>query len=148
VVSETYKWGGRAVALPITLQAVWTADNGQLPPWKGDYHHDLNTQLSYWPCYSGNRLEDGLAFLDGWAIKPRYRPTRSVFRGRRLNVPGVATLDAPDGRLVNITRADGLGRLASTSGSTRFSGTGPSRGKGHPYLELWPCSSTTSLSAG
>ena len=48
---EQYKFGSaaRRGAPPITLQAVWTADNGKLPPWKGDYHHDLNTQLSYWP---------------------------------------------------------------------------------------------------
>ena len=26
---------------PMPLQGVWTADNGELPPWKGDYHHDL-----------------------------------------------------------------------------------------------------------
>ena len=28
-------------------RAFWTADNGGLPPWKGDYHNDLNTQLTY-----------------------------------------------------------------------------------------------------
>jgi alpha-L-fucosidase 2 len=46
---EQYKFGsaGRRGAPPISLQAVWTADNGKLPPWKGDFHHDLNTQLSY-----------------------------------------------------------------------------------------------------
>lgn len=45
---EMYKFGSaaRADAPPISLQAVWTADNGRLPPWKGDFHHDLNTQLS------------------------------------------------------------------------------------------------------
>ena len=32
---------------PMPLQGVWTADNDLLPPWKGDYHHDTNTQLSY-----------------------------------------------------------------------------------------------------
>jgi len=25
------------------LQGVWTAGEGKLPPWKGDYHHGLNT---------------------------------------------------------------------------------------------------------
>ncbi|OGD12358.1 MAG: hypothetical protein A2W20_00010 [Candidatus Aminicenantes bacterium RBG_16_66_30] len=99
---ETYKFGAasRRGAPPITLQAVWTADNGSLPPWKGDFHNDLNTQLSYWPCYSGNRLEDGLAFLDWlWAIKPRCEAyTKRYFGVEGLNVPGVATLDgAPMG---------------------------------------------------
>lgn len=47
--NEIYKMGSisRKDSYPISLQSVWTADNGQLPPWKGDYHHDLNTQLSY-----------------------------------------------------------------------------------------------------
>jgi alpha-L-fucosidase 2 len=31
------------------LQGVWTADAGGLPPWKGDYHNDLNTQMTYSP---------------------------------------------------------------------------------------------------
>ena len=94
---ETYKFGAasRRGAPPITLQAVWTADDGSLPPWKGDFHNDLNTQLSYWPCYSGNRLEEGLAFLDWlWAIKPRCEEyTKLYFGVEGLNVPGVATLD-------------------------------------------------------
>lgn len=88
---DTYKWGAaaRRGAPPITLQAVWTADNGRLPPWKGDYHHDLNTQLSYWPAYSGNRLEDGLSYLD-WLWKTRdtaYEWTRQFFGLPGLNVP-------------------------------------------------------------
>ncbi len=99
---ETYKFGAasRRGAPPITLQAVWTADDGSLPPWKGDFHNDLNTQLSYWPCYSGNRLEEGLSFLDWlWATKPRGEEyTKLYFGVDGLNVPGVATLDgAPMG---------------------------------------------------
>jgi len=99
---ETYKFGAasRRGAPPITLQAVWTADDGNLPPWKGDFHNDLNTQLSYWPCYSGNHFEEGLAFLDWlWAIKPRCEEyTRRYFGVDGLNVPGVAALDgAPMG---------------------------------------------------
>ena len=59
--NEMYKLGSasRENSYPISLQAVWTADNGKLPPWKGDYHHDLNTQLSYWPVYTGNHLSEG-----------------------------------------------------------------------------------------
>ena len=39
--NEMYKLGSvaRENSYPISLQAVWTADNGKLPPWKGDYHH-------------------------------------------------------------------------------------------------------------
>ncbi len=93
---EIYKFGSasRRGAPPITLQAVWTADNGSLPPWKGDFHNDLNTQLSYWPAYSSNHLEEGLAFLDWlWAIRAESkRYTRTFFGSEGLNVAGVATL--------------------------------------------------------
>jgi hypothetical protein len=93
---ETYKFGAasRRGAPPISLQAVWTADDGGLPPWKGDYHNDLNTELSYWPCYSGNHLEEGLAFLDWlWAIRPEASKfTKFYFGSKGLNVPGVCTL--------------------------------------------------------
>jgi hypothetical protein len=92
-----YKFGAasRRGAPPITLQAIWTADNGQLPPWKGDYHHDLNTQLSYWPCYSGNHLEDGLAYLDWlWETKTTaFDWTRRFFQLPGLCVPMTADLN-------------------------------------------------------
>jgi alpha-L-fucosidase 2 len=94
---ETYKTGAasRRGAPPITLQAVWTADDGTLPPWKGDYHHDLNTQLSYWPVYSGNHLEEGLAYLD-WLWKTRdtaFEWTRMFYGMPGLNVPMTADLN-------------------------------------------------------
>ena len=93
---EQYKFGSasRRGAPPISLQAVWTADDGKLPPWKGDYHHDLNTQLSYWPCYSGNHLEEGLAYLD-WLWKTRdaaFEWTRTFYRLPGMNVPMTADL--------------------------------------------------------
>lgn len=94
--NEMYKFGSaaRSHSPPISLQAVWTADNGELPPWKGDYHHDLNTQLSYWPCYAGNRLDEGLGYLNWlWDVRPACRRYTSEFFGvDGLNVPGVTTL--------------------------------------------------------
>ncbi len=93
---EMYKLGSvsRAGAPAITLQAVWTADNGSLPPWKGDFHNDLNTQLSYWPTYTGNRLAEGATFTDWlWKIRDKNRTyTRQYFGVGGLNVPGVVTL--------------------------------------------------------
>jgi len=114
---ETYKFGAasRRGAPPITLQAVWTADNGSLPPWKGDFHNDLNTQLSYWPCYSGNRLEEGLAYLDWlWSIKPKCEAyTKRYFGVEGLNVPGVATLDgSPMGGWIQYSLVAGPALLA------------------------------------
>ena len=94
---EQYKFGAasRRGAPPITLQGPWTADNGQLPPWKGDYHHDLNTELSYWPCYSGNHLEEGLSYLDWlWATRSNCVAwTKRFFNLPGLNVPMTADLN-------------------------------------------------------
>jgi alpha-L-fucosidase 2 len=93
---EQYKLGcvARKDAPAITLQAVWTADNGNLPPWKGDFHNDLNTQLSYWPAYTGNHLEEAATYTDWlWKIRPRNKEyTRQYFQVEGLNVPGVVTL--------------------------------------------------------
>lgn len=94
--NEMYKFGSAARhdSYPIALQAVWTADNGKLPPWKGDYHHDLNTQLSYWPTYAGNRLSEGMGYLNTlWRQREAYRNyTKKYFETEGLNVPGVCTL--------------------------------------------------------
>jgi len=95
--NEVYKIGAaaRANTPPITLQAVWTADEERLPPWRGDYHHDLNTQLSYWPFYSGNKLEYEQGFVDWlWSLIPvNMEFTQEKFGVEGLNVPGCTTLD-------------------------------------------------------
>ncbi|RZL69531.1 MAG: hypothetical protein EOO93_01340 [Pedobacter sp.] len=94
---EMYKLGcvARKGAPAITLQAIWTADNGSLPPWKGDFHNDLNTQLSYWPAYTSNHLAEAETFTDWlWKIKPKNLAyTKQYFGVDGLNVPGVATLN-------------------------------------------------------
>ncbi|WP_157492859.1 glycosyl hydrolase family 95 catalytic domain-containing protein [Echinicola pacifica] len=93
---EQYKFGAaaRADGPPISLQAVWTADNGKLPPWKGDYHHDLNTQLSYWPAYSADHLDLEYGFTNWlWVYKDTFKDyTKNYFGVEGLNVPGVTTL--------------------------------------------------------
>jgi alpha-L-fucosidase 2 len=93
---EMYKFGAAARddAPPISLQAVWTADNGKIPPWKGDFHHDLNTQLSYWPAYSGNHLELEVGFINWlWKYRETFKKyTREFYETSGLNVPGVTTL--------------------------------------------------------
>ena len=93
---EQYKFGSaaRQGAPPISLQAVWTADNGKLPPWKGDFHHDLNTQLSYWPAYSANHLDEEMGFINWlWNHRDTFRNyTEQYYQATGLNVPGVTTL--------------------------------------------------------
>ncbi len=93
---EMYKFGSasRKGAPPITLQAIWTADNGNLPPWKGDFHNDLNTQLSYWPSYVSNHIEEALAYTD-WINKciPACKEyTKHYFKADGIDFAGVSTL--------------------------------------------------------
>lgn len=94
---EQYKFGSasRKGAPPISLQAVWTADNGELPPWKGDFHNDLNTQLSYWSGYGANHVEEARVFTDWlWNIRPAAKRFAAQYFEAQygLNVPGVCTL--------------------------------------------------------
>lgn len=97
---ENYKFAAaaREYAPPITLQAIWTADNGNLPPWKGDIHNDLNTQLSYWPSYSGNHMKQASGFTNWlWNSKPVFEKyTQHYFGVAGLNVPGVTTLEGKE----------------------------------------------------
>jgi alpha-L-fucosidase 2 len=93
---ERYKYGactGRGL-VPISLQSVWTADNGRLPPWSGDFHHDLNTQLSYWPAYAANHMDAGRCFTDWlWKVKPEaVLYTRRFFQREGLSFPGVTDI--------------------------------------------------------
>lgn len=93
---EMYKLGSctRKNAPPISLQSVWTADYNSLPPWKGDFHHDLNTQLSYWPTYSSNHIDLAEGFTNWlWQYRDTFKwYTRSYFETDGLNVPGVSTI--------------------------------------------------------
>ena len=93
---EMYKFGSvaRSNTPPISLQAIWTADNGNLPPWKGDLHHDLNTELSYWPGYTGNHLDLTASYTNWmWKVRPENKKwTKHYFGVDGLNVPGVTTI--------------------------------------------------------
>ncbi|MBS1921194.1 MAG: glycoside hydrolase N-terminal domain-containing protein [Bacteroidetes bacterium] len=93
---DMYKFGcvARSNTPPISLQAVWTADNGNLPPWKGDIHNDLNTELSYWPGYVSNHLDLTASFTNWlWKVKNENKKwTKHYFETDGLNVPGVATI--------------------------------------------------------
>lgn len=80
---------------PMALQGVWTADNDRLPPWKGDYHHDTNTQLSYQSFLKGNRMDEGRAFVDYiWSLRDTFRGfAKSFFKVDGLLLPGTTTFD-------------------------------------------------------
>lgn len=79
---------------PMPLQGVWTADNGELPPWKGDYHNDLNTQLSYTHFYKANHLAEGEAFIDFlWNSRGMAKTfAKEFYDADGICLPGVMTI--------------------------------------------------------
>jgi alpha-L-fucosidase 2 len=84
----------RRGAPPMPLQGVWTADSGSLPPWKGDYHNDLNTQMTYMAYQAAGHVDEGLSYLDFlWDRRPRFQRFAREFYGTEgLATPGVMTL--------------------------------------------------------
>ena len=94
LVQYFYGAASRKGAPPMPLQGVWTADAGSLPPWHGDYHNDLNTQLTYWAYLASNHFDQGVSFLDFmWSLKPVHEEfARNFFRNRRN---GCSRCDGP-----------------------------------------------------
>ena len=94
LVQYFYGAASRAGAPPIPLQGVWTADAGELPPWKGDYHHDLNTQMTYMGYQASGRFEEGRVFLDFMNDRlPAFRKfAREFLEQPGAAVPAVMTL--------------------------------------------------------
>ncbi len=64
LVQYFYGAASRPNTPPMPLQGVWTADNGTLPPWKGDYHNDLNTQMTYIAYQEAGRFDEGASYLN------------------------------------------------------------------------------------
>jgi alpha-L-fucosidase 2 len=87
--------GSRTGSYPMPLQGLWTRCDGGLPPWKGDYHHDLNTQITYMSYMRANHLDAGYSFIDYlWNLRGRYQRFAKEFHGvDGLIVPGVSDRD-------------------------------------------------------
>jgi alpha-L-fucosidase 2 len=52
----------RPGGLPANLQGLWNNSNN--PPWRSDYHSNINVQMNYWPAEVTNRSECALPFFD------------------------------------------------------------------------------------
>jgi alpha-L-fucosidase 2 len=86
-------------SVPAGLQGLWPPD-AELPPWRGDYHIDMNIQETYWPAYSSNQL-DLAKPLNRWltdTVAPQSKKITRQFFG----VPGLWVGGALDvkGRLL------------------------------------------------
>ena len=52
----------RPGSLPANLQGLWNNSNN--PPWRSDYHSNINVQMNYWPAEPTNLSECALPFFD------------------------------------------------------------------------------------
>jgi alpha-L-fucosidase 2 len=86
-------------SVPAGLQGLWPPD-GELPPWRGDYHIDMNVQETYWPAYSSNQL-DLAEPLNEWVTNTVVPQARKITR-QFFGVPGIWVGGALDvkGRLL------------------------------------------------
>lgn len=91
LVQYFYGAASRKNAPPMPLQGVWTADNGNLPPWKGDYHNDLNTQMTYMAYQEAGRFDEGDSYLNYlWERRHFFAQFARDFYGTNgLACPGV-----------------------------------------------------------
>ena len=82
LVKYFYGAASRRDAPSMPLQAVWTQDSGGLPPWKGDFHHDLNTQMTYLAYHKAGLVDSGMSFINHmWDLMPEYRKFSREFFG-------------------------------------------------------------------
>jgi alpha-L-fucosidase 2 len=91
LVQYFYGAASRSDAPPMPLQGVWTADNGSLPPWKGDYHNDLNTQMTYMAYQESGRFAEGASYINYlWDRRKIFQDFARDFYGTNgLACPGV-----------------------------------------------------------
>ena len=71
----------RAGGLPANLQGLWNHSNN--PPWRSDYHSNINIEMNYWPAEPTNLAECHRPFLDYVASQiPVYRERTREQYGR------------------------------------------------------------------
>lgn len=86
-----YGSASRIDSPPMPLQGVWTADNGSLPPWKGDYHNDLNSQMIYMGYQESGRFNEGSSYINYlWNRRQVFKDfARDFYQTDGLACPGV-----------------------------------------------------------
>ena len=52
----------RPGSLPANLQGLWNNSNN--PPWRSDYHSNINIEMNYWPAEVANLSECAIPFFD------------------------------------------------------------------------------------
>ena len=80
---------------PMALEGVWTRNDGNLPPWKGDYHLDINLQMSYESYMKTGNFEEGKVLVDYlWDCRNKFKKLARTFaHSDGYFIPGVMTQD-------------------------------------------------------
>ena len=83
----------RKPGYPPNLQGIWS--DWDEPPWHGDYHHDLNTEMNYWGIDAANHGDLGLVFYDFWkGLLPQIKEHTRKYYG----LPGIRIASTADPR--------------------------------------------------
>ncbi|MBR3095780.1 MAG: glycoside hydrolase family 95 protein [Clostridia bacterium] len=80
----------REGTLPANLQGIWNAKND--PPWRADYHMNINLQMNYWPAYAAGVPAAAGPFRD--YVASLRRPGRLV-AAKTLGVGRAASMEDP-----------------------------------------------------
>ena len=73
----------RPGSLPANLQGLWNNSNN--PPWRSDYHSNINIQMNYWPAEVTNLSECHMPFLDfiNNQREVRKKATREFYKSQK-----------------------------------------------------------------
>lgn len=71
----------RKGALPPTLQGVW--NQYELAPWNGNYTHNINIQMNYWPAFNTNLIELFESYADYHKV---YKPMAEQFASKFIKM--------------------------------------------------------------
>ncbi|MDD3402239.1 MAG: hypothetical protein PHQ72_02625 [Hespellia sp.] len=132
----------RSGNVPMALQGVWTADTLELPPWKGDYHNDLNVQMSYYSYLKANHMTQGIVLTEYLAndkIRAKARDfAEEFYESGGICLPAVMTIDAqPLGGwpMYSLSPTNQIWLCQSFVDVYRYSGSDSFlREKAYPYL--------------
>jgi len=71
----------RKGTLPPTLQGVW--NQYELAPWNGNYTHNINIQMNYWPAFNTNLIELFESYAD---YHKAYKPMAEQFASKFIKM--------------------------------------------------------------
>ena len=73
----------RPGSLPANLQGVWNNSNN--PPWRSDYHSNINVQMNYWPAEVTNLSECHIPLIDyiNNQREVRTKATREFYKSQK-----------------------------------------------------------------